>query len=120
MNTTRQTSGTRRRFPARGVHAPAIVAAASRRRDRGGEAPEPEGAQTTMTTPTASTTVTVDELVAIVEKVGGAVTATEIAYQLRRRGHASTAAEIADALHEAEAQGLLAPHAWTISTGAPR
>lgn len=62
----------------------------------------------------------IDELVAIIAKIGGAVTAGELEYQLRRRGHTITQAEVVDALCQAEAQGLVTPFTWTLGSKAPR
>jgi hypothetical protein len=62
----------------------------------------------------------VDELVAIVAKIGGGVTTSELEYQLRRRGHTVTGADVIDALCHAEAQGLVTPYTWTLGPQAPR
>jgi hypothetical protein len=70
---------------------------------------------TTTTTPTVSL---VDELVAIIAKIGGAVTVSECEYQLRRRGHTLTGPDVVDALCQAEAEGLLTPYAWTLGIAA--
>lgn len=62
----------------------------------------------------------VDELVAIIRKIGGVVTTGELEYQLRRRGHTVTGADVIDALCQAEAQGLVTPCTWTLGTETPR
>jgi hypothetical protein len=59
------------------------------------------------------------ELVELVRRIGGAVTTSELHYQLRRRGRTVSASELTIALSDAEARGLITPHAWTLPTSAP-
>ena len=74
-----------------------------------------------MSTTHATTILSVvDELVAILAKIGGGISTSELEYQLRRRGHTVTGADVIDALCHAEAQGLVTPYTWTLGIKAPR